>query len=84
VKDTGPLAQKRWEDLLRAQSPSQRLAMGCAMFDDAKRLVLAGLQARNPGITDHELKRLLFLRLYGRDLPAEIKNRIMASFEAPS
>ncbi len=56
--------------------------MGCAMFDDAKRLVLAGLQARNPGITDREMKRLLFLRLYGLDFPAEVKNRIMASFES--
>lgn len=53
---------------LMAKSNAERLEIGCAMFDDAKAMVLAGLRAEYPKMTAQGYRAQLFDRLYGRDL----------------
>lgn len=79
MRDTGATVQKRWRELMLSKSGAERLAMGCDMFDDAKRIVLAGLRAQNPGKTDAEIKPLLFLRLYGQGFSLKKKDQIQAA-----
>ena len=80
MTDTAATMLRRWRVRILARSGAQRLAMGCSMFDDAKRIALAGLRAENPGKTDEDIKPLLFLRLYGQGFSAEKNARILARF----
>jgi len=51
-----------------ARSGEERFLMGVRMFDAAREMALASLPA---GLSPDELKRQLFLRLYGQPLPPE-------------
>ena len=77
MTDTPPSAAARVRELLMLKSGAERLAMGCAMFDDAKALALAGLRAQLPGADDDECRRRLLLRLYGGDLRPEVLRNIL-------
>lgn len=74
--------QERWRLALLSRPGAERLAMGCDMFDDAKRLALAGLRAQNPGTTDAELKGLLLVRLYGQGFAPETMSKILGRLAA--
>lgn len=67
MNDTLPSVGKRLKELLMSRSGNDRLAMGCAMFDDAKAMLRAGLRADSPRANDREMRRMLFVRLYGND-----------------
>lgn len=69
MRDTKPDLDRRHRELIMARSGVERLAMGCAMFDDAKAIAEAGLRAERPGLSEAELRRLLLMRLYDKDLP---------------
>ena len=64
---------------LLALSGSERVLMGCRMFDSARAVILASLPS---GISELETKRQLCLRIYGNEvnvaafiasLPARLK-----------
>lgn len=82
MSDTPASMQERWRRALLSKPGAERLAIGCDMFDDAKRLALAGLRAQNPGTTAAELKALLFVRLYGQELAQDRMAKILARFAA--
>jgi hypothetical protein len=56
--------------MMMARSGLERMEMGFDMFDDALRLMEAGLRADHPGASEQEMRRLMLFRLYGNDLPA--------------
>ncbi|MDZ4800449.1 MAG: hypothetical protein SGI92_20010 [Bryobacteraceae bacterium] len=60
-----------------ALSPSDRVVMACAMFDSAKSLASAGIQADYPGISEVDLRIALFDRFYGRDVTADDRATIV-------
>lgn len=65
VEDTSSKAHRRYFELLRAQSPAQRLET-CARLSSATReLALAGLKAELPGASEQTLRAALARRLYG-------------------
>jgi hypothetical protein len=78
VTDTPDHIAKLQRDMLMRRSPAERLAMGCAMFDVARRLMRASLG--DPHGTDNspEMKVQLFLRTYGSDFDDETRARIVA------
>lgn len=51
---------------LMARSGSERFIMGAQSFEAARRMVLASLPA---GLPEHELRRMLFERIYGIPAP---------------
>lgn len=53
----------RYLQVLRAMSPAQRLDKAFELSADAKRLFLAGLQARFPDLSPQDLHRLALERL---------------------
>ena len=65
MNDTPPEIEKRIHEMMMARSGAERLIMGSSMFDAARRIVLASLPK---DLSDEELKRRLFERIYGQPL----------------
>jgi hypothetical protein len=65
MNDTPPEIEKRIHEMMMARSGAERLIMGSSMFDTARRIVLASLPK---DLSDEELKRRLFERIYGHSL----------------
>jgi len=69
MTDTPPEIAEMVRARLMALSAAERFLIGTRMFEAARRMVLASLP---PGLSQTELKRRLFARLYGKSLPDEI------------
>jgi hypothetical protein len=66
VTDTTPEIATAVRDRIMKFSGSERFIMGARMFESARAIVLASL----PGdISESELKRRLYQRVYGEELP---------------
>ena len=64
--------------MLATLTPSQRVRMMSEMFDTARRILVSGIRAEQPGITDTELKVEVFLRTYRDDFEPAERARIVA------
>lgn len=78
MSDTPPDVAARYRALLLERSPAERMIMACAMFDSARHLMIAGIRADEPGISETELRVRVFERTYGRDFSGEARDRIIA------
>lgn len=79
MKDTTPEVAQLFHNRLMALSGEERLKMGCSMFGMARRLVIASLKAQDPRISPTELRKALFLRLYGKDFEPETIKKILGA-----
>jgi hypothetical protein len=68
MNDTPPEIAEMVRARLMGLTGAERFRMGVQMFDAARRMVLASLPS---GLSETELKRLLFERLYGEPLPPQ-------------
>lgn len=66
MRDTSPAAEQRYFELLRKQSPVERLATAERLSTAVRELAIADIRARHPGATSGEINRRLAERLYGR------------------
>ena len=82
MNDTTPDVAARYRALLMARSGSDRLRMACEMFDCAREMMIAGIRAEQPDITDAELRVAVFLRTYGGDFTTEERERIVTRVRA--
>ena len=81
MKDTPEAVQNFYRMLLMERSGSERLKMGCAMFDTARSLTRASLHATSH--TDAALRVQLFVRTYGQDFDSATAARIAAWLATP-
>ena len=81
MNDTPEAVQNLYRTLLMRRSGSERLQMGCAMFDTARTFVRASLRGRFHN--DDELRVHLFVRTYGGDFDAKTVERISAWLSTP-
>ena len=65
MDDTTPEIKKKMRELMMARTGSERVIMGASMFDAARTLVLASMPK---DLSNEELKRRLFERIYGETL----------------
>ena len=77
IKDTPRHVEKRFQDMMLARSPGERLAMACGMFATARSLVLAGIRAGHGELNRAETRRQLFLRFYEKDFEPEKREKIL-------
>jgi hypothetical protein len=70
--------EARYHSMLMGRSGAERMVMGCAMFDDARRMVEASIRAINPDIDEVALRQALFLHFYGHEFDPEQRRRILA------
>jgi hypothetical protein len=81
MNDTPEAVQTFYRMLLMRRSGSDRLHMGCAMFDTARAFAQANLQVSSH--SDAALKVRLFMRTYGADFDPDTVARIAAWFSMP-
>jgi hypothetical protein len=78
MNDTSPEIDEHLRDLFMKHSGSDRVRMVCDMFDCARALLVAGLEAEYPDISPAELRVKIFERTYGSDFDADSRARIIA------
>ena len=66
MTDTSPEIAELIRQKLMARSGEERFVMGVQMFEAARAMARASLPA---GLSPEELKRQLFLRIYGQPAP---------------
>lgn len=81
MKDTPEVVQNFYQTLLMRRSGSERLRMGCAMFDTARAFARASLRGRAGN--DAAWRVHLFVRTYGGDFDAETVERISVWLSTP-
>ncbi|MDA2927229.1 hypothetical protein MYX78_08355, partial [Acidobacteria bacterium AH-259-G07] len=69
MRDTPTTVEAKFREMILARSPAERLAMACQMFATGKALIGAGLVQEYGHLERRELRRHIFLRLYGQDFP---------------
>lgn len=69
MTDTTPAMAARYEELLFSHSAEDRFEMGARMFDSARAMALASFP---PNLSVDEVRRRLFARFYGHDIPAHL------------
>ncbi len=77
MKDTSAALERKYRELLLKRSGEERLKMGCSMHASAKAMVRAAALAAEPGISVSSLKKMLFLRFYGKDFDSAARKRIL-------
>jgi hypothetical protein len=78
MTDTPPHVERLYREMLMGRSGPERLRMGAAMFEMAKRLVRASLGDPNGRDDSPEMRAKLFLRIYGADFEPAERERIVA------
>jgi len=81
MNDTPEAVQNFYRTLLMSRSGSERLQMGCAMFDTARAFARANLQGLSH--SDDELRARLFVRTYGGDFDPATAQRIAEWLSTP-
>lgn len=65
VTDTSPEVDQMVREKIMARSGEERFIMGAQMFDSAREMIKASLPN---DLSEPELRRLLFKRIYGKEL----------------
>jgi hypothetical protein len=68
VTDTPPEIERMVRNKIMARSGEERFIMGAEMFDSAREIVKASLPKN---LSEAEGRRLLFKRIYGKELKIE-------------
>ena len=79
MKDTPPVIERKFCQMLMKRSGEERLKMGCSMHATAQALVRAAILQRHPNVYPSVLKRLMFLHFYGTDFEPEERKRIASA-----
>ena len=83
MKDTSPEMDARYRAMVQARPPGgARFKIASDMFDITRGLLIAGIRAARPDITEGELRQELFLRYYGDEFSPEQRERILAAIAA--
>ena len=68
MSDTPPEIERMVRDEIMARSGEERFIMGAQMFDSAREMLKASLPK---DLSETEQRRLLFKRIYGKELIVE-------------
>ena len=79
MNDTHPEMAARFRNLLMSKTGQERLLMGCSMYDAAKEIVRCSIYNNNPGITEAEMRREIFLRFYSHEYSRAEREKIISA-----
>ena len=77
MTDTPPDVERTYREMIMNRTPSERVAMASRMFDAAKAVAVAGIRAEHGDLSDAELQKQVFLRLFGKDFSASQRRAIL-------
>jgi hypothetical protein len=78
MNDTPPDVDAAFSAMFATLTPTQRVRMMSEMFDTVRRILVSGIRAEQPDISDTELKVQVFLRTYRDDYAPDERDRIVA------
>jgi uncharacterized protein YneF (UPF0154 family) len=81
MKDTNPVIEEMFFNMMMAKSGAERLRMGFGMYEMARKIVIASILKDNPEISEKEIKVSLFNRFYGNDLSPDIRKKFIEKLE---
>jgi hypothetical protein len=83
MNDTSPEMEARYRAMVMSRPPGgERLRIVSDMFDMTRTLLVAGIRAARPDITEVELRQELFLRYYGDEFSPEQREKILDAIAA--
>ena len=77
MNDTSPDIEKLMIKKFKQLSGSQRLKMGCSMFDTAKIIAENAIRNEQGQISEREMTQQIFLRFYREDFSAIETEKIL-------
>ena len=77
MNDTHPEMAVRFRELMMSRTGQERLLMGCSMYDTAKEIVRSSIYNNNPGITEADMRREVFLRFYGQEFSRAEREKLL-------
>jgi hypothetical protein len=84
MNDTSPEMAERFQRVLREGSGSDRIRLVPDMFQMARTLVIAGVKAQRPEISEAELRAQVFRRFNANDFTPEELGSIVDRLKAVS
>lgn len=78
MSDTSKKTNRIYRKMLEGISGEKRMIMGFSMFAFAKKLILASLKKEN--VLEKDLKKKMFLRIYGSDFEKRKLEKILEAF----
>ncbi len=80
MNDTSVEIDARYRSMIMAIKPQERLKMVGGMWDSGKRLVMSSIRNEFPEISDQELRRKFFSRIYRNDFSSDEMDKILSQF----
>jgi hypothetical protein len=77
-KMTMPEIDEKIREVIMQKTPSERIEMGCAMFEVFRQSIIQDILKENPNITDNSLRQQVFLKLYENEFSVEELQKILA------
>lgn len=77
MNDTPPEVDRMFTTLMMRRSEGDRAMMAFEMFDLARALMTADIRARDPGISDVELRVQIFERTYGAEFEIADRTKVV-------
>lgn len=68
ITDTHPKMQRKFDEIMAARTPEERVLMGVSMFQASKLMILERLKRENPQAKMKLLRTLLLKELYGLNI----------------
>ena len=78
MNDTLQRMAARYEEMIMARLPEERLRMGCSMFDTAKQIAKSAIFARKQRTSPAEVKKEIFIRFYGQEFNEIQKQKVLS------
>lgn len=82
MRDTTPEFERRYAEMLADLTCEERLRMVAELFVTARSFARAGIMADEPGLSEVEIEKRVFLRFYGHELPAGLIERALRGIDA--
>lgn len=77
MKDTAPKTESLFTLMLMKKSGEERIKMGFSMFEMARRQIIASLQTGKPHAYKREIRKAIFMRLYGQEFTGDELRKII-------
>lgn len=78
MKDTTAEIESIFYEEIMKKSGQERLKMGFSMFDMARRQIIAAIRNDNPDTDLMDIKKGIFIRLYGDEFSSEEQRKILS------
>jgi hypothetical protein len=67
-----PRVRRKYLEIIRAIPPGRKIEIACELSDLTRELMVGGIRARHPGISDEDVRK----EIIKRNLPEDLRRRV--------